>query len=259
MLRKVEPGQDVVRSGAMSAEFVNKTIDLIHSPSRQSGSSPVDTDDDLVDVLNASGSDIGNRFGILAIDDLIVTPTDNQSEFENNWGFKGVTPDESNAEHRGNFIVTDGPIANGAIGRGRAFGITPVTIDVTNEDHIFADITDSDTTMLTSGVTGARIKWKESGTGQKKALVMLGAISTDGGTFFKTPAGGIPRATDELHPGSAACVRYRIVNGVLTAAETDTVLCHVESKDIPGDLMIQAKTIDGNWVIDVQPCPPEAA
>ena len=51
-------------------------------------------------------------------------------------------------------------------------------MSVQAETDRFADVTDYDESCLTSGVSGsARILWAEPGTGQKRAIVLLGAAN----------------------------------------------------------------------------------
>lgn len=179
--RKVFSGEPL----GMSAEFYNKLVDMITqfdggllstnitplaSPARRN---------DFVQIRNDSGS-VVDRFGILGIDDMVITPTTNLIEFQNRPVFKGITP--TVAAHYGKFIILDERLADGKIGRGIAMGVTPVQIDIDSTDHKYADVKNSDLTELESKVNGsAGILYQESGTGTKWALVRLGGI-TDTGT-----------------------------------------------------------------------------
>lgn len=123
---------------------------------------------DNVPVKNNSGVDVA-RFGILGIDGILFSPTDNLQEFQNNFALKGITPA---AGHVGNFVIMQTPVANGRIGRGVVCGCTPVQVNVLETTHGFAEIKDTDATQLESAASGsAQIIYKESGIGTKWALI----------------------------------------------------------------------------------------
>lgn len=151
--------------------------------------------------LNDSGGD-QDQFAILGIDEPIITPTEEEDEFKSRITISGVTPEDGSggsgsSDHTGRFVVLQEPILDGEIGRCIASGETICKINVVNEDHLFADVEDSESGYLKSSETGtARILWKESGTGEKWAYIRLGdsAGGVGGGTYaYKTtaaPSGG---------------------------------------------------------------------
>ena len=131
-----------------------------------------------VNVQNASGSDVG-RFGVLGIDGPAIGPEQNLAEFQGRPTLKGVTPVAGT--HNGTFVVLLDPVGDGRIGRGCAAGVTVAKIDVADESHTHADIANGVTAHLASGTSGAaRILWKESGTGEKWALLRLGDAAITG-------------------------------------------------------------------------------
>jgi len=90
---------------------------------------------------------------------------------------KCVTPA---AGHTGSFVVLLEPIIDGEIGRAVVSGVTPVKVDVADEAHAYADIAVGQAGYLASGESGsALILWKETGTGQKWALVKIGMPSAE--------------------------------------------------------------------------------
>ncbi|HUS48333.1 MAG TPA: hypothetical protein VM098_09440 [Phycisphaerae bacterium] len=122
-------------------------------------------------VQNSSGAD-RDRGEVLGIDGVVISPTDNQDEFEQRFALDGATP---TADHAGRFVVLAEPIPTGELGRAYVAGACPVRIDVQDEAHLYADVTDGDASKLTSGAFGsALILWAESGTGTKWAVVQLG-------------------------------------------------------------------------------------
>ena len=172
--RKVRPG-DRLR---IPAEWFNTVTDvaMAHKQGKTgfgfSGNLEFNGDE-LIRIKNASGSDVA-RFGILGLDDFIISPTDNQQEFQNKINFEGVTPLTA-SHYDGYYAVLIEPIKNGKIGWARIGGIVPVQVNITDDAHWWADITNSDATKLTSGHAGtAKILMKESGTGTKWCYVQLG-------------------------------------------------------------------------------------
>jgi len=136
-----------------------------------------------VRIRNDSGADIG-RFGVLGIDGPVIGPDANLVEFQGRPTLKGVTPVAGT--HDGKFVVLLDPIGNGRIGRGCAGGVTVARVDVSDAAHGYADIDDGDASHLASASSGAaKILWKESGTGEKWALVTIGegAGAADGPTL----------------------------------------------------------------------------
>jgi len=122
-------------------------------------------------VQNSSGAD-RDRGEVLGIDGVVISPTDNQDEFEQRFALDGVTP---TADHTGKFVVLAEPIPASGLGRAYVAGACPVQIDVKDESHLYADVTDGEASKLTSGALGsALILWAESGTGTKWAVVQLG-------------------------------------------------------------------------------------
>jgi len=126
----------------------------------------------IVYVENTTASDVG-RFGVLGIDGVTITPTDNADEFKARPCVEGYTPSEG--DHEGKFVVTIEPIAAGEFGKAVVAGLAVCQVVVTDTDHRFATLIDASTAGLTSAAVGsAQILWAETGTGIKWALVRLG-------------------------------------------------------------------------------------
>ncbi len=173
-LTKVRPGQ----SFRMSAEAFNAFID---AAAAQRGSAIAQTVDDraairatgIVTVRNDSGTD-QERFAVLGIDAPLILPTDNPAAFQERVALSLVAPDEE--QHADRLCILQEPIAVGAFGRGLILGVSPVRLQVTAEDDRAATATTGDPSVLTTGADGgARILWKESGTGEKWGLVQIPA------------------------------------------------------------------------------------
>lgn len=172
-MEKIQSGQPM----RIKADTFNSILDATraYKERQQGGGRSANreySDSNIVLVKNDSGVD-AERFGVLGIDGPIIPPSENLSEFENRVTFACSTP--TAGTHEGKFVVLAGPIAAGAIGRALALGVTPVQVNVTNETHTHAVISDAHSDYLASATNGSsQILWKESGTGTKWALIRLG-------------------------------------------------------------------------------------
>ncbi len=157
-LRKVKSGDPLTIPAAAYNAFVDAAIDLRqrqHEESREP--QRLRRDNDVILVLNSTGSTV-NRFGVLAITDPIIAPTD-ALELER-IAFTGVVPA---AEHTGKFAILLETAAPGAIVRAAMGGVVPVKVGLLQPDDEFADVAPGQTGWLNSGDSGAaQILWVES-------------------------------------------------------------------------------------------------
>jgi len=131
-------------------------------------------DADVVLIRNDSQSD-RQRFDVLGIDEVIFTPTDNPSEFQNRPALVGGVPNKD--YHIGKFAVLLEPAASGKIVRAAIGGLCVARLYVDSGEtwYGYADIKDADAEKLKVTPHGAaQILWRESGTGTKWAVVRLG-------------------------------------------------------------------------------------
>jgi len=190
-LRKVKPGEPFVAHAATWNAFIdaaqdyqNRTADISRQPTagfRSSG---------IVTVKNESGG-ARKQFEILGLGEPIFLPSGAAAEqqFKNVVTFRGVMPAED--EHEGKFAILLEPLAANAIGKGCISGVCQVRVNVTDEDHGFAEIADGKADVLDSGDTGsAKILWKESGKGKKWAVVHLGAQASVVAIYARITAAG---------------------------------------------------------------------
>jgi hypothetical protein len=130
---------------------------------------------DFILVRNDTGED-QNQFAVLSLNGLIFSPTDNLEEFRRRQCHAGIKP--TVAVHWGGwFCVLAEPILADKVGRAFVDGITPVKLNVIDEDaHWFADVDDDDVvdTLRTCQDGSAQILMKETGTGEKWGVVRLG-------------------------------------------------------------------------------------
>lgn len=135
----------------------------------------------VVRVKNASGSDV-KQAGILGIDGPIFAPTtDPNAGAILLLDLKGITP---TSDHYGAFAVTLEPIGSNAVGRAVISGACWVKVNVAApeegeeesaaEDFRFAEANESLTALKAVPRGSAQILWKQSGTGDKWAIVNIG-------------------------------------------------------------------------------------
>ncbi len=178
-LRKVKPGEPLRIPAATFNTFIDAAEDFQRRRHDQSaGPQAAGRRMDAVPVKNNSGSDVG-RFGVLGIDGPIFTPADSENGFKNRVALVGVTP--ADPTHLGRFAILLEPVAAGKIGQAAVAGVCVAKVAVQAADDGFADVKDGYSSSLKSGTSGAAtILWKETGTGEKWAIVRFGGSSGGG-------------------------------------------------------------------------------
>lgn len=172
-MRKVRSGDPLVIPASTFNTFIDTAQDFL---ARQNTGSRTGQRDmrhsGIVLVKNASGAD-RERFHVLGIKQSVISPTDNVEEFKNKVALTGETPSEE--IHRGKFVILLEPLKSNSLGMAMAQGICQVKVTVGNATHTHADVNDGEAGTLKSASTGAaQILWKETGTGEKWAVVRLG-------------------------------------------------------------------------------------
>ena len=107
-LRKVARGETL----RIPADTWNTLIDAARSHRQRELSQGVDAGGlsagaGIVTVRNASGTD-QDRFAVMGIDSIIISPADNELEFQSRPAFDVVAPTE---DHSDSFVILTGPIA----------------------------------------------------------------------------------------------------------------------------------------------------
>ena len=165
-LSKVKSGDPLVIPAETFNAFIDAAQDLRNRQSqiRREGRRDIRSSG-IVLIKNSSGED-RDRFHILGLDEPLVLPEDNESEFANRVALIGKTP--SFVEHRGKYAVLLEALKTDTLGQGMVSGICTARLSVQDEDHSFAEVKDGECAYLLSRPTGsAQILWKESGTGTK--------------------------------------------------------------------------------------------
>ncbi|MHC4715344.1 MAG: hypothetical protein ACYS5V_00075 [Planctomycetota bacterium] len=123
-------------------------------------------------VQNNTGGDL-TQFSIVALDGVVFGPSDDLDEFKQNFALKGVVPNAN--YHTGEFAVLQEPIESGDLGWAVLSGITVCKVNVLKEWMQRADVAWGTTSRLETCMHGAaQILYKESGTGEKWAVVKIG-------------------------------------------------------------------------------------
>ena len=151
-----------------AADYRNRTL------GNQAEISPHDSRPGIIYVKNDSGGD-RDQFAVLGLDDIVISPDDNEREFRSRVVLSGKTP--AKESHLGRFCVLAEPMKSGRIGRAFVDDICQVKLNVPREDEEprFADIKDGQTGNLEAAVYGsATILWRKGGTGVQWAVVRIG-------------------------------------------------------------------------------------
>lgn len=172
--KKVQAGQPL----QLPAALVNATIDTIlwakgQQQSTRPGQGRRKLQAGQLLIHNTSGGNL-EQFAVLGISNALIDPADNPEGFTEIAAAVGVEP---TADHvGGRFAVLLEPVADDEVGLAIAAGVTPLKINVSSEDHWFADVEPGTSTELVSTSSGpVQILWKQSGTGAGKfALARFG-------------------------------------------------------------------------------------
>jgi hypothetical protein len=173
-MNKVKTGQKF----SVKAETWNSFIDAADFVKQQqadmnSSISRKDTKSGIVMIRNGA-DDVLEQFKVISLGDLIIKPADNEQEFRCNLPvFEAETVSDDNKKKP--FAVLQKPLAKSECGLAMVSGITPVPINIVSAGHEYAEL--SADGLMTSETGSIRILWKETGTGDKWAVVHIGAAS----------------------------------------------------------------------------------
>lgn len=129
-------------------------------------------------VRNATGGDL-DQYAVTTLGDVLIAPADNPDGFQQNLAIKVVAPGDPAAKPI--VAILQDPLADGAFGLATILGMTWVKVDVSTDETgwQWANVVSGQTSKLDAAESSgpARIVWKESGLGEKWAIVVLGAPS----------------------------------------------------------------------------------
>ena len=128
----------------------------------------------VIDILNNTGATI-EQFEILRLTDAVITYSQNELSFRNNWCIKAETPRETTALD--SIVVARTSLTSDRIGKATIAGVTPakVLVGTGEESWKFVQAINGDRTKFAIAESRGigQIVWKETGIGTKWALVEL--------------------------------------------------------------------------------------
>ncbi len=173
-LRHYQAGDPIPTSAAVYNAFVDAAIAHRSMQNRLTGGAQFEAAPlDVVVVKNNTGVVLG-RGSIVGLDAVVITPAQNLTAFRQQpvvYAEKPATP-----THYERWAVLAEPLRKAAVGWAFVSGVHAVQVNFAYEDEPFATIANDDLAKLAGAEGGARVLWKESGTGTKWALVRLGAF-----------------------------------------------------------------------------------
>lgn len=135
----------------------------------------------VIRIRNDSGADLADPRPILAIGEPILDPSDADGEAMalERPVFEGLPWDDADADFR-KFAVLQGPVEEDRTTEAIMCGLTWVKVNVTADTDLavyaYAEPED-ESIMRLVGAGCARVIWRASGTGEKWALVTIGAYA----------------------------------------------------------------------------------
>jgi hypothetical protein len=158
---KVSPGDPL----SVPAQLQNTLIEMAQAylrgefrrpkPARRAGD-----DYNVIFIRNDSGADV-DRFGVLAITDAAILPSESLAAFQADTPLAGDIPTPADL---GRFAILLGPIGDGQTGLALAAGVAVVQVDDGDGSTDFADVADGVTDSLEGNSAGAaRILWRAAG------------------------------------------------------------------------------------------------
>jgi len=113
------------------------------------------------------------QFAVIALGELIIKPEDNEQEFRANLPiFEAELISEENKDRP--IVILQKPLKENHCGTAMLSGITPAKINVESEEHEFAEL-DVENGLKSSEPGSIRVLWKEPETGEKWAIIQIGA------------------------------------------------------------------------------------
>lgn len=127
-----------------------------------------------VTVINKTGA-FADRWSAVGVEGIVCEPdgtanSPRTTEYANNAVLKVRIPTD---DDKGRWLVLAQSLNVDEVGQAIAFGVAQTTISVTASGDTAVEIEDASAVPV-SGKTGYPIIWKESGTGSKNALVLVG-------------------------------------------------------------------------------------
>lgn len=134
-----------------------------------------------LEVVNVSGADFTARFPIVRLVKPQITSDDNAEIVGEGVLWEADVPDADTTTS--DIVILYAPCGDGMAAGGTLLGPCWCDVDVVSESDTHAAPIDGDAAKLRSGSSGAKIRWKPTGTGVKRCLVVLGGGGGGGGAL----------------------------------------------------------------------------
>lgn len=246
-LRKVSSGETFEPSAGAWNAFVEAARKVRGFVSTGVSLSRLDREPDIILVRNDSGEDV-DRFGVLALDEPLISPEDNESEFTGRIAFSGVLPAP---QHSGRYAVLLEPLRHEdeedkrPLGRAVVDGFCIAWVDVKHADHRWAEVDDGKTKLKTAAGGSAKILWHEPyDSGEVWAIVRLNSVAEKlWGTLAAT-----------LTPGGSVLMNVRD-DDTNQMTVYDLLLSAGQSIDAGMKVTAYYDSEDAVWYVDAAQCP----
>lgn len=248
----IAPGADVA-GRLFNSRWINQVTRATNPSAREANRprSPEPIFQLIIDVINDSGAAIDAEFPILRLTTPVVTVADNANAPYNAVDFKGDTPD---ADTKANFAVLQGPAPADRARPAVVIGATWCKVNILDAAHQFATSIDADDTKLESSTAGVRILWKETGTGDKWAIVLLGTAPGGMNVIHGLAVGAMSASTHTID-------NVELINGADPRDDTTDAAETVAVENPFGyttddNGKIRAEQADnGDWIVTDAECP----
>ena len=198
-------------------------------------------------IRNDSGSD-RRRFESLAIDDILISPADNETQFLSKPAVVGKLPTSAHVA-AGRIAVLQEPIPKSANGRAVIVGLTPALVTVGDATDPRADLVADSGTLQTGPLGAAKVLYLNSDKGL--ALICVGHPADQRGVA--KAASGIPAIASST-PGSATCEIYRLADDALVATGVEVTIYNSAGEVTAGSFIQFKSDTYGNLWVDVENC-----
>jgi hypothetical protein len=235
-MRKVVTGEKFSVKAKTWNSFIDAAVYVKQRQADLSSKTPRrDTKSGVVLVRNSTDEDLG-QFAVVALGALIITPSDNEQDFRNNLPiFEAEAVSDENLDKV--MVILQKPIKKNEVGTVMLSGITPAKINIENEDHEFAEVTEDGLKSSSNG--RLRVLWKEEEEGEDKWAIILLGSSGAGDTYdgyFKAV-----NSSDENTQKVKITFGYALINDSLFSV-IDNSLTDEDDNTFAGEVEVTGQT-----------------
>ncbi len=227
-LKHVHPGDKLNIPATAYNAFVDAARDLQSRQRNAERESQRDFRQNGIVLVRNDSDDVIEAHHALAIGGVLIEPgsADQERTFQSRTPLKGHVATVGSPKL--GFVVAQEPIAVGEVGRCVITGITPARVHIYDERDTTCELDPLTTVLASAPLGGAPIIWRETGLGEKWAVIELGRPSLARITAILGLAQRIPgesnrwrypwrEAVLDGQPGSITYLRYVAVPGGLTS------------------------------------------